>query len=182
MSRPTPLRADGQPADVDCGCCSRFIGPELTCPYCGADAERRAPLRLLRILAVALAVGGLAALALQARHTPLPLVRAADLRPGMAMANVRMSGTAATAPRTIDEHGRPDFVSFDLDDGSGRVTVAASRDVARALAGNVAALPRRGDRVEVSGRLSLTPDRQPRLYLDDPAHLLVTAAPAEGFR
>ena len=179
MSRPTPLRADGQPADVDCGCCGRFIGPELTCPYCGADAERRAPLRLLRVLAVALAVGGLLALGWQARLTPVPLVRAVDVRPGMATANVRMAGTAATAPRTIDDHGQPDFVSFDLDDGSGRVTVAASRDVARALVGNAAALPRRGDHVEVCGRLSLTPDRRPRLYLDDPAHLRVAAAPQE---
>ncbi len=176
MSRPSPFRADGQPSDVDCGCCGRFIGPELTCPYCGADAERRAPLRLLRLLAVALAVGGLLALGWQARYTPVPLVRAADVRPGMAMANIRMVGTAATAPRTIDEHGQPGFVSFDLDDGSGRVTVAASRDVARALAANAASLPRRGDRVEVMGRLSLTPDRRPRLYLDDPGHLRVAAA------
>ena len=182
MSRPAPLRADGQPADVDCGCCGRFIGPELTCPYCGADAERRAPIRFLRLLAVFLAVGGLLALGFQARHTPLPLVRAADVRPGMAMACVRMTGTVATTPRTIDEHGQPDYVSFDLDDGSGRVTVTAARDVARALAGNAAALPHRGDRVDVRGRLGLAAERRPRLYLDDPSDLRVAAATGEAFR
>ena len=65
-------RADGQPADVDCGCCGRFIGPELTCPYCGEEAERRGSVRLLRVLAAILALGGLVALMLHAREHPCP--------------------------------------------------------------------------------------------------------------
>ena len=171
-------RPDGQPADVDCGCCGRFIGPELTCPYCGADAERRAPVRLLRVLAVVLAVGGLAALVVQAHWTPVPLVQVAALRPGMAMANVRVTGAAVTAPRVATEHGQTDYVSFDLDDGTGRITVAAGRHVARALTAAPGALPRRGDRVEAWGRLSLAPDRRPRLHLDDVRGLRV--ATTEG--
>lgn len=175
-------RPDGQPADVDCGCCGRFIGPELTCPYCGADAERRAPVRLLRLLAVVLAVGGLAALIVQARQTSVPIVQVSALRPGMTLASVRVAGAAVTAPRVASDHGQTDYVSFDLDDGTGRITVAASRHVARALTAAAGTLPRRGDQVEAQGRLSLTPDRRPRLYLDDARGLRVSAAPGEAFR
>jgi hypothetical protein len=180
VTRGDAHRPDGQPADVDCGCCGRFIGPELTCPYCGEDAERRAPVRLLRVLAVVLAVGGLTALVVQARQTPVPLVQVAALRPGMAMANVRVAGAAVTAPRIANDHGQTDYVSFDLDDGTGRITVAAARHVARALTSASGALPRRGDRVEAQGRLSLTPDRRPRLYLDDVRGLRLTAVEGGG--
>lgn len=176
MTRRAATRPDGQPADVDCGCCGRFMGPEMTCPYCGADAERRAPVRLLRLLAVVLAVGGLAALVVQARSTPVPLVQVATLRPAMTMANVRVVGAAVTAPRIASDHDQPEYVSFDLDDGTGRITVSAARHVARALTAVAGTLPRRGDRVEAQGRLSLTPDRRPRLYLDDARGLRVTAA------
>ena len=182
MTTRNATRPDGQPADVDCGCCGRFIGPELTCPYCGADAERRAPVRLLRLLAVVLAVGGLAALLVQARWSLVPLVQVATLRPGMAMASVRVAGAAVTAPRVAGDHGQTDYVSFDLDDGTGRITVAAARQVARALTAVAGTLPRRGDRVEAQGRLSLTPDRKPRLYLDDARGLRVASAEGDVFR
>lgn len=180
MTRRDARRPDGQPADVDCGCCGRFIGPELTCPYCGEDAERRAPVRLLRTLATILAVGGLTALLVQARGTPVPLVQVATLRPGMAMASVRVAGAAVTAPRVVNEHGQADYVSFDVDDGTGRITVAAARQVARALTAASDGLPRRGDRVEARGRLSLTPDRRPRLYVDDARGIRVAAAGPEA--
>jgi hypothetical protein len=182
VTRRDVLRPDGQPADVDCGCCGRFIGPELTCPYCGADAEQRGPVRLLRALALILAVGGLTALVVQARVTPVPLVQVATVRPGMAMAHVRVAGAAVTAPRVAGDHGQTDYVSFDLDDGTGRITVAAARHVARALTAAPGTLPRRGDRVEAQGRLSLTPDRRPRLFLDDARGLQVTVAKGDGFR
>lgn len=169
-------RADGQPADVDCGSCGRFVGPETVCPYCGAESERRGSQRLLRLVSALLAVGGLAALAWHARVSPVPLVRAGDIAPAMAQASIRIAGTAATAARVIEAEGHADYVSFDVDDGSGRLTVAASRRVARQLAATQGALPQRGDRVEVVGRLSLAADRKPRLYLSDSAGLRVIAA------
>lgn len=182
MTRAVSHRADGQPSDVDCGCCGRFIGPELTCPYCGAEAEQRGSVRLLRGLAVALALGGLLALGIHARHSTAPLVRVGDLTPGMSQASVRIAGAAVTAPRVSPGQGQPDYVSFDVDDGSGRVTVAAARRVARTLATEAGALPRRGDRVEAQGRLNVTADRRPRLYLDDAADLRVAAVDGESAR
>lgn len=166
-------RGDGQPADVDCGCCGRFIGAELTCPYCGADAQGRTPVKVLRFLALFLAVGGLSALLAYARQSPVPLVRAAELRPGMSMAHVRVEGTVASAPRVSGGRNGPAYVNFEVDDGSGRITVTASRDTARALIDAPGALPRRGDRAAVRGRISLAPDRGPRLFLDEPQALRV---------
>ncbi len=133
----------------------------------------------MRALAILLAIGGLAALCVHARLAPVPLVRVGDLRPGMAMAHVRVEGATVTAPRTYNEHGAVDYVSFDVDDGTGRITVSASRHVARALSATPGALPRRGERVDAQGRLSLSPDRRPRLYLDEAQALRVTAVPAD---
>jgi ribosomal protein L32 len=51
-----------KPNLADCPSCGRFIGPAMSCPYCGADAAGRMPLRVCRWLAVLLGVGGLALL------------------------------------------------------------------------------------------------------------------------
>jgi hypothetical protein len=140
------------------------------CPYCGADAQGRLSLRILRWAALGFGVGGLLLLLIAVREAELPLVRAADIVPTMNFGHVRLQGAVASAPRVFDRRGRPDYVSFDIDDGSGRITVAASRRVARSLVDGEL-LPAVGERVEVAGSLSLTPARRARLYLDAPTQL-----------
>jgi len=167
-------------ATADCGSCERFIGPALTCPYCGAEASPRAPLRLLRIAALAFAVGGLALLFVLAHHRTLPSARIGDITPAMSTARIRVCGDVLAEPRVWSRQEVPNYVSFDLSDGSGVLAVAASRAAARELvAGRL--LPRQGDRVEVDGTLTLDSRGRLRLYLDAAAALrTIRPAPPPG--
>lgn len=165
------LRPSGAPASpAHCPACSRFIGPVTECPYCGVNPEGRLPLRLLRWGALAFGIGGLLILLVAVRRVDLPLVRATEIVPSMNYGHIRIMGTVATEPRVFDKQGAPDYASFELDDGTGRIVVAAGRRTARRLV-NANGLPAKGDRVEAAGSLSLAPDRRPRLYLDSPAQL-----------
>ncbi len=165
---PQPSETPASPAH--CPACGRFIGPVFECPYCGVEPGGRLPLRLLRWCALAFGVGGLLILLLAVRQTGLPLVQAADIGPSMNYGRVRIQGAVVTEPRVFARQGAPDYASFEVDDGTGRIVVAASRRTARDLVnGNL--LPIRGDRVEAAGSLRFAPDRRVRLYLDSPAQL-----------
>jgi hypothetical protein len=128
------------------------------------------PLRILRWSALVFGVGGLLALLVAVRRTELPLVQAADIVPSMNYGRVRVLGTVVGEPRVFDKQGVPDYASFELDDGTGRIVVAAGRRTARGLV-NGSLLPARGDRIEATGSLNLSPDRRARLYLDSPSQL-----------
>lgn len=161
-----------------CPGCDRYVGPVRECPYCGVDIPGRLSLRLLRVCALVFGIGGLAALFVAARHTELPLVKVSEIAPSMNYGRVRIQGRVVSVPRVFDRGGRPDYLSFDVDDGSGRVTVAASRRAARRLV-TENRLPAKGVRVEAAGNLSVGPERRPRLYLDVPSQLKsLDAAPS----
>jgi DNA/RNA endonuclease YhcR with UshA esterase domain len=128
-------------------------------------------------MALLFGIGGLLILLVAVQRSELPLVRASHIVPTMNFGRVRLQGAVASAPRVFDRQGRPDYVSFDLDDGTGRITVAASRRVAQRLV-DANLLPSDGQRVEVAGSLSLAPQRRPRLYLDSPSQIHVLAMSA----
>ncbi len=128
------------------------------------------PLRILRWSALVFGVGGLLFLLVAVQRTELPLVQAADIVPAMNYGRVRVLGTVVGEPRVFDKQGAPDYASFELDDGTGRIVVAAGRRTARGLVSG-RLLPVRGDRVEATGSLNLAPDRRARLYLDSPSQL-----------
>lgn len=159
---------------ADCASCGRYIGPVMTCPYCGADAEGRTSLRWLRIAALVFGVGGLGLLFWLARHQDIPLARIADLTPAMNTARVRIAGDIVTVPRTYLRQNVPDYVTFDVSDESGTLTVAASRSVARDLIAGNGRVPRERDRIEAEGMLSLDARGRMRLYLSDASSLRTT--------
>lgn len=107
---------------------------------------------------------GLALLYLSARWTPLPRVAIRDITPLMNFACVSVQGQVPRAAYVARRDGKPDYLSFSVDDGSGRLRATAHRDVARELVarGNV---PRAGDRVEVSGSLNVAAGTDIRLRL-----------------
>lgn len=168
------LRPDVPPdrssSAADCRACGRFMGPAMECPYCGADAIGRGAVRALRWAAAVFGIGGLAILFWVSRHTELPLVRAAAVGPAMHHGQVRVRGTVVSAPRVFDRQGQPDYASFEIDDGSGRIIVAATRQTARAVV-TAGSLPAKGDAVEASGNLTVLPQQRPRLYLESPTGL-----------
>jgi hypothetical protein len=170
VSAASPTPPAVQPAAADCRSCGRFIGPAPVCPYCGASAEGRLPLRLLRLAALVLAVGGLAALYAAARTRAAPQVRVADITPAMNFARVRVAGTVTRAPNVIRRCGRADYVAVTLDDGTGEITVAASRRIAQAL-DQAGLIPARHDGIDAGGTLLVSADRKPRLMLGSAGEL-----------
>ncbi len=169
---------DPTPRGDLCPACTRFIGPAGECPYCGQDAAPSRALRGLRLAALVLAVAGLAALVLMAQRRELPLVAIGSITPTMNHAYVRVVGNVVRAPYTVKRHGRLEYCSFLLDDGTGTLRVQTYRDAARQLAA-ADALPRRGARVAVTGALHVIAAEEPRLRLHaaDQMQLLAGRAP-----
>lgn len=153
MSIPTTPAVPLGPAH--CPSCHRFIGPAMTCPYCGAEAEGRLPLRLGRWLALLLGTVGLALLYIAARQQTPEFIRIADIQPGMNFAQVQLRGTVHGAPAIYHVSNRVDYVSFTLNDGSGGLTVFASGPLAVRLTERNT-LPAKGDQIQVRGALTLS--------------------------
>lgn len=149
-----------------CPACNRFIGPLDECPYCACPSERQAGMRLLRIAALALAVGGLILLTLAVRRQDPPLLAARDIQPAMNFARVRLSGHVAGKARSGATRSGEPWYGFTLDDGTGRVRVSAFGDTAAALASRPA---ESGMPVRVTGLLSIRANQMPTLQVQDPA-------------
>ena len=158
-----------------CNGCRRYIGPAGTCPYCGATATVGSSLRILRIVSILLATAGLATLLFTAGTQEIPRLAVKDIAPAMNFAYVRFGGIVASAPSSGRRKDRPAYMSFVIDDGTGRIRVSAYGATARAIAAQNR-LPRKGDRVEVSGSLSVAAGAEPRLHLQAPEHLRVTTS------
>jgi hypothetical protein len=168
-----------KPNLADCPGCGRFIGPAMSCPYCGADAGGRLPLRICRWLAVLLGVGGLALLYMAAVRHPVPVVRIGDLGPTMNYAVVKIGGVAGAAPYIARDSDPPDYVSFPVDDGTGRITVFAGKPLAARLVAQ-SLLPARGDALQVTGTLALNAGGKFKLRLQSAAQLKVASAATGG--
>lgn len=149
-----------------CPACGRYTGPAFTCPYCEIELPDRAAIRLLRWSALLFASVGLLVLLLAARRQPLPVTPVAQITSARTE-RIRVHGLTITTPRIISRDGIPRFISFDLDDGTGTITIAATREVARHLVAENR-LPRKGATIEVTGNPGTDRNRQLRLYMDTP--------------
>jgi len=145
-----------------CPVCERFIGPADVCPYCGEDSARPPVWRWMKRGAWLLALIGLAWLYAAARGRNLEAVQIGRITPMMNFAYVRVTGTVVTRPYVARGDGGVEYLSFVLNDGTGRLRVAAYGDVARELAGEDR-LPKRDDEVEVAGSLRITAGDRIRL-------------------
>lgn len=164
----------GHPAsEARCISCDRYIGPAGSCPYCGSDARRPLSLRLLRIGALALGIGGLAALWVFAAHRDTPVIAIGRIEPAMNFAPVAVEGRVTRAPVVRRNYGRPEYVGFTIDDGTGTIRAALYGRAARAAvdSGN---LPAAGSSVRVRGTLDVSAAGEPRLRV----HAVSPAAPA----
>jgi RecJ-like exonuclease len=145
----------------------------------GPQVRRPLRVRVLQGMSLLLAFAGLILLYLYSVNRDIPSVRAGELSPTMNFATVRMSGGVTRDAYLFKSGG----VVFDVDDGSGIITVMGGRAQAAALKAENC-LPRRGDRVEAVGRLSIRAGEETvlRLYSTDQLRLsrrpaVVTAAP-----
>lgn len=169
---------DQQPDDSICASCGRFVGALTRCPYCGARVEKRLSIRVFRYAALLLGIVGLALLYLMVRNREIPAIRIGDIEPTMNFAYVRVVGTVSGDTRIFKEGNRVRSLRFMVDDGSGEISVTAYRSQADALV-SAKRIPRRGDRVEVAGSLSLTAGGDVMMRLQIPEQLKISPAEME---
>jgi DNA/RNA endonuclease YhcR with UshA esterase domain len=139
---------------TECPSCGRFVGPLDTCPHCGATVHRRLSLRMAKIAAVVLALGGLLALWVAATHAEPPTLPIADIKSTMNWAYVRVQGAVTRYPSYDPETGS---LKFWVWDGSGDLMVTAYRTEAQALL-DAGLVPAVGDQVAVEGTLRVKED------------------------
>jgi DNA/RNA endonuclease YhcR with UshA esterase domain len=137
-----------------CPSCGRPVPDGPACPHCGAALHQRLPLRLLRVAALAVALGGVFILLLGARGAPTPRISIGRLGAAQNLAYVEISGRVS-AP--VQYTPQTQTLSFRVDDGTGELLVSAFRAASAAL---VAAgrLPAVGDWVTLSGTARLRDD------------------------
>ena len=146
-----------QNAGAFCPSCERFIGPVDVCPYCDADSARSPIFRFIRYGSVFLAFAGLAFLYLMASWTDIPAVRISEITPMMNFAVVRISGRVEREARVSKTKSGTEYVSFSVNDGTGRIRVVAYDDMARNLQERNL-VPSCGTHVDVTGNLGVSAD------------------------
>jgi DNA/RNA endonuclease YhcR with UshA esterase domain len=158
-----------------CPSCERFVGPADHCPYCGEESAKSPFIRRLRYAAVALSVLGLGSLFLMATRRELPVLQVNGITSTMNFAYVRLVGTVARDPYVVRRNGDVDYMSFMLDDGTGRIRVQAHRETARALH-RMKIVPARGDVVDVAGSLSVAAEGSRKLRIQSPQQIKILPA------
>jgi hypothetical protein len=136
------------------------MSPVENIPACGPQGDRPLRVRVLRYASLVLATAGLVLLYLYSVSRDIPAVRVADITQTMNFAGVRMAGEVSGDTFIFKSGG----MVFNLNDGSGEIAVLGGRAQADALkaAGKI---PRRGDRVEVRGTLSVSEGQEPKLRM-----------------
>ncbi len=155
-----------------CPSCDRYTGPAAKCPYCNTNAGSVPVIRLLRIIAIILSLGGLVLLYAAVRHREPPLITVNQVTPSMNFAHVRVAGEIQRPPY-VSEDGQ--YAAFTVNDGTGQIRVAAYRAVASGLV-HEHGLPHQGDQVEVRGNLGVSADCSVKLFLRSATHLVVLRA------
>ena len=102
------------------------------------------------LAALLLAVIGLVFLYLMSARTEVPVILVSDITPMMNFAHVRVTGTVERAAYVSRHEGEIDYLSFSVDDGSGRLRIAAYGHVAQTLAES-GRVPKRGAAVARGG-------------------------------
>ena len=147
-----------------CPACERFIGKVDVCPYCNADSVL-APLMLrLRTLAVLLILAGVVGLFFCTRPFEISMTNIGEITPHMNYRYVRVTGRVVSTPYVVEEEGQITYMSFLIEDQTGRIRVQLSQNTAGVLAAN-GEMPWPGAVLNVSGALKLSPENKVKLQV-----------------
>ncbi len=135
-------------------------------PVYGPQVKRPMRVRVLQMASLVLAVAGLGLLYLYSINRDIPTVRVSGITPTMNFAYVKIEGEVTRDAYIFKSGG----IVFNLHDGSGEIAVMGGRAQAEALK-NTGKLPRRGDRVEVAGSLSVSADQDVKLRMQSAEQL-----------
>lgn len=140
--------------EAKCTECGRYIGPIVTCPFCGHRVKRHSRITLTKNLALAFAIVGLLALHGTSMIWGTPAMNIEDLSETTNYAYVELSGVVVRAPTYYPgDDGAPGTIYFTVDDGTGQISVRAyPQPVVRQML-EQKKIPAFGDRVNVTGNV-----------------------------
>ncbi len=137
-------------------------------PVYGPQVKRPLRVRVLQRASLILALAGLVLLYMYSVNRDIPVVRVDSITPTMNFAYVRIQGEVTRNAYVFQSGG----MVFNLNDGSGEIAVMSGRAQAEALK-NEGRLPRRGDRVDVAGSLSVSADQEVKLRMQSADQLIL---------
>ncbi len=137
-----------------CPSCGRFVGPLEKCPYCGADIQKRIPLKFIRLACLVLAILGIALLVYAASGATTPTTKINDIGATMNYAYVRIQGTVTRGPLYDPDQ---QSLRFYVADDTGEIQAATFRDVTQQLVAQNK-IPTIGDQITTEGTLRVRDD------------------------
>lgn len=137
-----------------CPSCGRFVGPLEKCPYCGANIQKRLPLKYLKLACLVLAIVGVALLVYAASGTATPTTKIGNVGATMNYAFVRIEGIVTRGPLYDADAGT---LRFYVADETGELQATAFRDVTATLL-EQRKIPSVGDKIVLDGTLRVRDD------------------------
>lgn len=142
------------PVGSMCPSCGRFVGPLEKCPFCGAQIQKRLPLKFLQLACLVLAILGIVILVYAVSGAPTPTTKIGSIDATMNYGYVRLDGTITGGP-IYDASAAT--LKFYIADDTGELQATTFRDVTRALIAEHK-IPSAGDRISVQGTLRIRDD------------------------
>ncbi len=158
-----------------CPSCGRDAGANAICPHCGADLQRRLKIRTFGILAIVVAVAGVALLLFFATRLPVPAVKVSDITSTSNYAYVQINGVVS---RGSNYNPDAQSITFWVRDDSGEIMVSAFRDQTQGLI-QADRVPAPGDTIALQGTLRVRDDT-PSLTIDSADSIKLTRATAQA--
>ncbi len=158
-----------------CPSCGRDAGANAICPHCGADLQRRLKIRTFGILAIVVAVAGVALLLFFATRMPVPTVKIGDITSTSNYAYVQINGVVSRGP---NYNPAAQSITFWVRDDSGEIMVSAFRDQTQGLI-TADRVPAPGDAIALQGTLRVRDDT-PSLTIDVADSVKLTRATAQA--
>ncbi|HZQ10582.1 MAG TPA: exodeoxyribonuclease VII large subunit [Anaerolineae bacterium] len=134
-----------------CPSCGRFVGTLDKCPYCGAEVQKRLPMRYVRLACLILGLLGVVILVYAARGAQTPLIKIGNIGAPMNYAYVQLTGTVTRGP-IYDADAQS--LRFYVADDTGEIQVNTFRDVTLQLIQSEH-VPAIGDKITMEGALRI---------------------------
>ena len=150
-----------------CPICERFIGNELTCPYCDIKTRNFKSRIFMIILATSSAIVGLVYLALFSFYQRDNFIKIEDVTKMMNYATISIEGSIKETPYKVKDslkEGYIEYFSFTIEDNGAEIRIAYSPKPKISIFDNI---PAKGDRIRIiDGRVGIGKnDGKPRVYI-----------------
>jgi len=153
-----------------CPICERFIGNELTCPFCDIKTRNFKARAIMLTLAVTSAIIGIIYLTLYSFYKEDNFVKISEITKFMNYATISTEGTIKINPYTIvdsSDTNRVEYFSFILDSNGNEIRVAYSPKPEKSIFRRE--VPKEGTNLRVvDGVIGIgRKDGKPRIYIQD---------------